>query len=366
VKRWVGNVALLVVGLVAGLTMAEAAVRVFGTPSESARWGYRALPDGRRLSDEEWAARLTRPRPFRGVRYMYPPNRRWLICYPGAPQPYLDAGGCVEMKTGPHGFRAPEGEWVKPPGTLRLLVVGDSVTFGMGVPSDSVYTRMLERELQSRVSNVDVVNMGVEGYMAGEELALLKRQGLQRSPDLVVWQFHINDLVVMRDLKPQRVVLPVGDGIRQRLQLVGWLENRITNTRHLRALARKYGHGGNISGVIDERTTDFLEAMRAGGAFLRDAGLPCVAMLYPYPDFLSNRYPFKSLHELFEGQCLKHDFTSVDLLPTLTRLTPKELWVAPRDHHPNGLGHRVMAQALSHAIRTRFGEKLEGLTDTPS
>ena len=109
---------------------------------------------------------------------------------------------------------------------------------------------------------------------------------------------------------------------------------------------------------MDSRTISFLDAIREGGALLEHAGVPCVALFYPYPDFLTERYPFKGLHELFADHCERQGFLVVDLLPDLSRLAPGDFWVAETDHHPDGLGHRVIAGALADAIRERFGEGL--------
>ena len=102
------------------------------------------------------------------------------------------------MRTGGHGFRFPEGTWNKPAGVLRILVIGDSVSFGVGVPPDSIFSAELERSLRQVEPSVEVINMGVAGFLASEELMILRRLGLQREPDLLIWQLHLNDLIGIR------------------------------------------------------------------------------------------------------------------------------------------------------------------------
>ena len=73
------------------------------------------------------------------------------------------------------GFRDPrEYPLEKPPGTFRILVLGDSVTFGHGSLYETTYPYLLEQRLkQWRPSvNWQVWNLGVPGYNTRQELAL--------------------------------------------------------------------------------------------------------------------------------------------------------------------------------------------------
>jgi lysophospholipase L1-like esterase len=77
----------------------------------------------------------------------------------------------------------------------RLLLLGDSVTFGLGVPQDQIYSAVLQRELDaSRQRCCEVVNQAVFAYHSGHELSTLREDGLPHRPRLVVVQFFMNDL----------------------------------------------------------------------------------------------------------------------------------------------------------------------------
>lgn len=47
-----------------------------------------------------------------------------------------------------HGTRGPEFQIEKPPGTFRILSLGDSRTFGWGVADEDTYSRRLEQLLE--------------------------------------------------------------------------------------------------------------------------------------------------------------------------------------------------------------------------
>lgn len=85
----------------------------------------------------------------------------------------------------------------KPPGTFRILILGDSVTFGHGTLDDTTYPYLVEQRLKQWRPDVnwEVWNLGVPGYNTSQELAYLQEAGPRYDPDLVIVGFYANDLV---------------------------------------------------------------------------------------------------------------------------------------------------------------------------
>jgi hypothetical protein len=83
----------------------------------------------------------------------------------------------------------------KPVGVTRVLLLGDSFTFGQAVNYEDTWPvlaeRALERELPGRV---DLVKAGVQGMDTRSELILLRRLARRLEVDVVVVGFLINDL----------------------------------------------------------------------------------------------------------------------------------------------------------------------------
>jgi len=73
----------------------------------------------------------------------------------------------------------------------RIIVLGDSQTWGYGVEAADRYTKQLEH----RFANAEVINMGVSGYGTAQEYLLLRTQGMAYNPDVVVVGFYNNDLM---------------------------------------------------------------------------------------------------------------------------------------------------------------------------
>ncbi len=83
----------------------------------------------------------------------------------------------------------------KPAKTFRIIVLGDSVTFGHGTLDDTTYPYLLEQRLKKWRPDVawEVWNLGVPGYNTGQELAYLEQIGPRADPDLVIVGFYPND-----------------------------------------------------------------------------------------------------------------------------------------------------------------------------
>ncbi len=67
----------------------------------------------------------------------------------------------------------------------RIVVLGDSHTWGFGINDSFRYTEVLEN-----LSNGEVVNMGVAGYGTDQEYLTLKLEGLRYNPDVVIIGYH--------------------------------------------------------------------------------------------------------------------------------------------------------------------------------
>src|SRR3954451_15931747 len=77
----------------------------------------------------------------------------------------------------------------KPPGTLRVLALGDSHTQGYEVRQDATFSAVLERYLTSRGVRAEVLNTGVSGFSTAEEVVFLENEGYRYQPDVVVLGF---------------------------------------------------------------------------------------------------------------------------------------------------------------------------------
>lgn len=93
------------------------------------------------------------------------------------------------------------------PGHRRVVVLGDSFTFGEDVSDDETYCARLARAMPG----VDVINMGVHGYGYDQMLVTLEEDGVRYQPEVVVIGFLYADrdrgMLSFRDFAKPRFVL---------------------------------------------------------------------------------------------------------------------------------------------------------------
>ncbi len=95
------------------------------------------------------------------------------------------------LRTNAQGLRDRDYPYAKPRGTRRIVVLGDSYTWGFDVGDDEIFTEVLERRLVGGPERVDVINTGVSGWGTDQEYLFFMDEGLRYNPDLVVLAFYV-------------------------------------------------------------------------------------------------------------------------------------------------------------------------------
>lgn len=115
----------------------------------------------------------------------------------------------VTIKTNSLGLRDNE---ILPKETFdyRILMLGDSFTWGFGVEQEETFSQLLEKTFSAHGRKIDVVNAGVVSYSPILEYAYLKNYGLQLKPDIVILNFDMSDL--KDDYKYEKNAIITADG----------------------------------------------------------------------------------------------------------------------------------------------------------
>lgn len=204
-QGWIISLFLLVLSLLASLLLTEGLLRLAGaaglvdlTPTLQdlalSAESLVVLPD--ELESELNPAAGDEERPL----YIRDPvlNHRMAPNWSGYfPEEMVEQVGRsqVPIQTNSLGLRGPEVALAKPESLFRILILGDSVTFGWGVRQEDTYASQLAGllALLKPGQRFEVINAGVSGYGTWQQLLWLQSVGLQLDPDLVVVQVHLND-----------------------------------------------------------------------------------------------------------------------------------------------------------------------------
>lgn len=105
----------------------------------------------------------------------------------------------------------------KPAGTIRVALLGDSLTESLQVPLEQSFSYKLEKSLTEKFkSPVQVINFGCSGYSTVQEYLQLKKQVLKYKPDLVLLCYNNRDCFenwsapdeVLTNVRPLAMHLP--------------------------------------------------------------------------------------------------------------------------------------------------------------
>lgn len=217
------------------------------------------------------------------------------------------------------GFRGPDVSRAKPAGVFRILMLGDSITYGNSVQWDQTFSWRLEEQLNRRDTGLrfEVLNLGVSGYNTRQELAALRELGLQLDPDLIVLNVCLNDSDPEKEM--------YGIALKNRTQIRSWSDiniRTIVDSSYLLTLTKHeligllQGSATSLKALnsprlfLDTRVgetawAEMKAAMREMHALARAARIPMAAVIYPYSSQLElsdeERVPQQDLLRFFRA-----------------------------------------------------------------
>lgn len=89
------------------------------------------------------------------------------------------------------------------PGKARIMMFGDSFTFGVGINQEDTIPKKVEEFLRGDGIGYEVLNLGIPGSNLEDQVSFLKQTGLRYSPHKVVFLFDNDDLISWRDERPR-------------------------------------------------------------------------------------------------------------------------------------------------------------------
>jgi lysophospholipase L1-like esterase len=249
----------------------------------------------------------------------------------------------VPVSINSHGLRDREYPLDKPPGVYRIVMLGDSTTFGWGVPLEQTIPKILERDLNRDVESprFEVLNAGVGNYGTVQEVEHYRVYDRAFHPDMVILVYFINDA--------EPVPVERTPGLLGRSYLLAFGVSRfdaILRFAHLRPGWKEY-----YAGLYGRHRPGLLAAQAAladlAGLTRRDGTRLLVAMLPELHD-VNGAYPFTREQRKIEDVLERYHVPVIDLLEGLRgHQDARSLWVTPADPHPNGKANALIAAQIA-------------------
>lgn len=286
-------------------------------------------------------------------RFFYQPNTTFSSVYDprGDTREHLGTDGRVTYRLNNLGLRGPDVTPAKPDGTLRIVCLGDSFTFGEGVREEQTYPAMLQGMLDHRMvpGPVEVINAGVQGYGTLEELYLFGLVCDPLQPDVVTLGFVLNDATDLQETirhndEASRAFEPSLPG------RVSALWQMFERQREARRLEQAFIDTTRKS-FESSRWNDTRTALRGMNEYSRERGFTFVVVIFPMFTRLDRDYPFEDLHRKVAGACTDVGIAHLDLLDAFRGRSAETYWVHPVDHHPNRLVHGEATRRIIDFLR---------------
>ncbi len=272
----------------------------------------------------------------------------------------------------------------KPDNIQRILVLGDSVTYGLFLPKEHAFPDRLE----ALFNDTEVLNAGVIGYSTYNELQFYLHRGRTLQPDRVILGFVFNDIANPRlhlsesidiDFPAESIPNPVYDAthvlpmFKEKLWKMGkgpipsvlyhsalykFIKKRFDSLQHTYWIrANKYVVGEDptlsIEVLLDESSQEW-KWLTATFDQLHDAteadGIEFIIVIFPLAYQLNKAYPYLPQKNLIT-YCKRNLIPCLDLLPAFRQHAPEKIFFLDKSGfydiwHLTTFGHELTANVL--------------------
>jgi hypothetical protein len=297
----------------------------------------------------------------------YVPGAEYKTIFDSNERGYFDrTDNGVLNKINSLGMRGPEIEETKTSGTFRVLAIGDSFTFGIGVRDEDTFVRRLEKQLNAQNTpgvKYEVLNTGIEGYNTRDEIITLEHRWLKLQPDLVLITFYLNDAYADFTFLNRGEAQGVGAEKPKNLAQYSYVFDYAQHALHVRRESRrikefyqrqffsKADEFLDNPGATDVDWTHSKRALERAVALSKQHNFKLALVIFPELYSLNEQYPFKAIHRHVERTCKELGIPCYDLLQAFNGHRDKDLWVHPADHHPNEVAHGIAAETIFNFLQ---------------
>lgn len=241
----------------------------------------------------------------------------------------------------------------------RILALGDSISFGIGVELKDAYLSLLEEMLNARnKGKFLILKAGIPGYSTYNEKIFLQNKGLGYRPDVVMIQFWWDDLGVDRLTYQTEAGFLVTRKIASTVQLRAFLNSHFRSYALLRRIFTAIFHRALFKSSIGDSAVDqaavnekcvlTLKEFKEIGKICNQHQVKCLFVLIPSRECIYDFNPQKRAWGQLCALLKDNGIVFVDLAPAMERAihSGEKIFYAI-DPHLTKAGNKVVAQELS-------------------
>ncbi len=261
------------------------------------------------------------------------------------------------------GLRDQDYPVVKPPNSKRVLILGDSFTFGVGVADDAaIFPELLEKQLNTEFAEqgmtIEILNGGIPASLTNNWVDVLEHAKYLSKFDVILIVFFLRDGTRTFDI--ESFFNPIRNELEMKnqeafLYQYSYLFRWYQDFRDRTYLSEKYSNALNEAYLGGHEQTQEWEIAKANILRIKatseeiDARVGLV--VFPVLAELNDNYPFKEIFEVIIGFSTENGIPTHSLLPAFMGRNEPELWVSSFDQHPSMLAHEIAANSILPFLR---------------
>ena len=261
----------------------------------------------------------------------------------------VDMERTFPYRTNAHGLRDRDRP-AKAQGSKRVLVMGDSYTWGYAVAEEEAFPQVAERLLAERGRpDIEVINGGIPDYNSRQERQLLEQLMPIYQPDAVFLAYVVNDA------EPSTAMPTPPEEVYRHSR--SWFLTEVAERLNRRLFRRRL-----LPSAKDNVGSNYLDGFDEGSVKWRDsreairemhdlcAGHPFAVLMMPdFTQEFDDRYALATIHDAVASWGRELNIPVFDVLTMFRGQDHQALWV-PWDGHPNAEAHRRIAAFLVDKI----------------
>ncbi|MCA6111268.1 SGNH/GDSL hydrolase family protein [Bradyrhizobium cenepequi] len=293
--------------------------------------------DGTNFDIEMWryAKDLKRASDIPGVGHEHIPGKNGV--YMGVPITINSAG-----------WRDREHSVQKENGAIRIMMLGDSLTFGWGARPEDVTSFRLERLLNAKENRFEVINTGIGNANTAMEATYFMKKAYVYKPEIVVLNYFVNDA----EPTPRRTKNFFLEHFYSAVFIAGRFDV-LMRTFFGKADWQQY-----YRDLYQENQPGWLVAqssLKELANYCKARNIKLIVVNYPELHELSP-YPLQDITSVVASKVKALGIPFLDLLPSVENQAPKSLWVTKTDSHPNGKAAGLYADAIMKVLVTQISD----------